>query len=53
MSTVQVSNCILCGEQFSFFTRQRSLQCADCDKAVCGKCGVECSSCTGDNLTTY
>lgn len=38
------NNCILCGEAFSFFTRQKNLMCADCNKAVCTKCGVECTT---------
>ena len=28
---------ILCGENFGFFTRQKNLLCADCNKAVCTK----------------
>ena len=27
-----------------YFCRARNLQCADCNKAVCTKCGVECST---------
>ena len=31
------SSGILCGENFGFFTRQKTLLCADCNKAVCTK----------------
>ena len=31
---------ILCGENFGFFTRQKTLLCADCNKAVCTKVSI-------------
>ena len=42
-----ISTCILCGESFGFFTRQRNLLCADCHRAVCTKCGVESTAAGG------
>ena len=45
--TSGISTCILCGESFGFFTRQRNLLCADCHRAVCTKCGVESTAAGG------
>ncbi|XP_064101332.1 rabphilin-3A-like isoform X2 [Macrobrachium nipponense] len=43
------NNCILCGEGLSVL-RTSSQVCADCNKRVCSKCGVENPTATGEKL---
>ncbi|CAL4215014.1 unnamed protein product, partial [Meganyctiphanes norvegica] len=43
------NTCILCGEGLPIL-RTSSLVCADCNKGVCSKCGIEGTSAEGQKL---
>ncbi|KAK4293250.1 hypothetical protein Pmani_034040, partial [Petrolisthes manimaculis] len=43
------NNCILCGEGLSLL-RTTNLLCADCNKRVCSKCGIDTTTPTGEKL---